>query len=77
MASPDDDQRAAARREELRRHHEAVVDGEPAVIRTTAVTVTPEEREALERGEMPESVLLRALQQQIEDGIIEGLEERL
>jgi len=77
MTSPEDDQRAAARRDEDQRHFEAVVDSEAAVIRTTLISVTAEEREALERGEMPESVLLRALQQQVEDGIIEGMEERL
>ena len=75
--TPDDDQRAAARRDEQQRHFEAVVDGEAAIIRTTPISVSAEEREALERGEMLESVLLRALQQQLEDGIIEGLEERL
>jgi len=75
--TPDDDQRGAARRDEQQRHFEAAVDAEEAVIRTALVSVSAEEREALERGEMPESVLIRALQQQIEDGTIEGMEELL
>ena len=52
--------RTAARREEDRRL--VMLDGEPVVLRPLTLTVTDEEAEALDRGEMPESVLLRAAQ---------------
>lgn len=75
MASPDDDQADAARREEDRRL--AMLDGQPVIIRPVTFAVTDEEAEALDRGEMPESVLLRAAQQALEDAAIMALEEDL
>lgn len=73
MTSPEHDQADAARREEGRRY--AVLDGQDVVLRPLTLDVTAEEAEALDNGIMPESVLLRAAQQALEDAAIMAMEE--
>lgn len=72
MTDPRDDQDDAARREEGRQY--AVLDGQPVVVRPLTLTVTDEEAELLDRGEMPDTVVQRAVQQAIEDALIGEIE---
>lgn len=66
---PQADQEAAAARErsaELRAAH----DGQEVIVRTITVEVTPEEAEALARGEMPPGVRVQLGRILAEDEVI-------
>ena len=72
----DDDQRAAVSREaagELRAFHE----GQEITVRSLAVEVTPDEAEALARGEVPPSVQAQINRQGAEDAAIKAIERDL
>jgi hypothetical protein len=71
------DQQAAAARERDRQEHQAVHGGKPVTVRTIAVEVTPEEAEALARGEVPPRIQAQLDRQQAEDETIASMEEGL
>ena len=73
MSTPEADQQPAARREadrELRALHE----GQEVTVRSIVVEVTPDEAEALSRGEVPPAVQAQIDRQAAEDEVIAAIE---